>query len=257
MKFGLDEYAHLDSPLHRWEPRSKLVALLVLIFAFAFVKALWLLPPMIIITAVLYGISRIPLSYLRQRLKFPGYFIGALVLLLPFVGGQTVILELGPLSIKQEGVETAVLVAVRFTCIITVSLLLFGTSPFLKTIKAMRSLGLPEIMTDMVLLTYRYLFEIGDYLNRMGTAIRLRGFRHGGRTMAQVTTMTALIGNLLVRSYEQSERVYHAMVLRGYGATPPAKNEFQTKQPDIFRLAFVIIVAVCFVGAQIYLDTTL
>ena len=34
MKLGLDQYANLDSPIHRWEQRSKLVALIALIFAF-------------------------------------------------------------------------------------------------------------------------------------------------------------------------------------------------------------------------------
>ena len=72
MKLGLDAYAHLDSPLHRWETRSKLIALLVLIFAFAAVQSLWLLLPMVVATAVLFILSRLPFAYLRQRLGIPG-----------------------------------------------------------------------------------------------------------------------------------------------------------------------------------------
>lgn len=63
MKFWLDEYAMLDSPLHRWEPRYKLIALLTLIFAFAFVTNLWLIPAMVLVTGVIFAMSRLPLAF--------------------------------------------------------------------------------------------------------------------------------------------------------------------------------------------------
>jgi len=53
MRLHLDEYSHLDSPLHTWETRSKLIGFLVLIFAFSFVQDLHLLPAMLIVTAAI------------------------------------------------------------------------------------------------------------------------------------------------------------------------------------------------------------
>lgn len=253
MKLGLDTYAHLDSPLHRWEPRTKLIGLLTLIFAFAFVQSLALLLPMLVVTAVFFTLSRLPFSYLRQRLAIPGYFLLGLILSFPFLVQGTPLVSLGPVTIWQEGVQTAVLVAVRFLSIITISLILFGTAPFLTSIKAMRALGLPLILTDMILLTYRYLFEMGATLSTTRTAVRLRGFQGNKANMDSLGVLAALIGNLLVRSYEQADRVYRAMILRGYGHDDGKHHDFVTRRADWLRLAAVVLIAAAFVVTQLYL----
>jgi len=60
VKLLLDEYAHLDSPLHRWEPRCRLIGLMALILGFSFVRDLRLLPAMIAASFALYAVSRLP-----------------------------------------------------------------------------------------------------------------------------------------------------------------------------------------------------
>jgi cobalt/nickel transport system permease protein len=225
MQLELDEYAHLDSPIHRWQPKAKLVGLMTLVFAFAFVKDLHLLPAMLAITALLYALSRLPLSFLLKRLRYPGFFLLGIIVLLPFSSGSTVIWQWGWLTLRQEGVLAMVLVVGRFLAIVTTGFILLGTTPFLSLVKAMRSLGLPTLLADMTLLTYRYLFEIGQDLATMRQAMRLRGFTARPNSSKlpflpdtqTLRQLASLVGTLLVRSYEQSERVYKAMRLRGYG----------------------------------------
>ena len=217
MKLALDQYAHLDSPLHHWHQALKLVALGALIFAFAFVKTLALLPVMVIITGIVLRLSQLPLKFLLSRLRYPGLFIAAIVLVLPLVSGETVIWEYGGIAIRQEGLLAVVLIVTRFICILTVSLVLFGTAPFLSSIKAMRSLGLPVVIVDMTLLAYRYLESFGDTLTTMQRAMKLRGFQPHRFNPRNARLLASLIGSLLVRSYEQSQQVYQAMILRGYG----------------------------------------
>jgi cobalt/nickel transport system permease protein len=217
MKLVLDKYAYLNSPIHLWKQKPKLVALLSLIFAFAWVQKLILLPAMILITATLYYLSCLPVCFLLTRLRYPGLFMAAVVILLPFFAGNTVILSWGIINIKQEGCLAVLLIVTRFTCILTVSLVLFGTAPFLTTLKAMRSLGLSEIIVDMMLLSYRYLEELGETLTMMQRALKLRGFQTHNLSRRNLTVIASLMGSLLVRSYEQSKLVYQAMILRGYG----------------------------------------
>jgi cobalt/nickel transport system permease protein len=226
MRFELDEYAYLDSPLHRWEPRFKLIGLLVLIFAFAFIKDLRLVPVVLAIAATLYLLSRMPLSFLLSRLRYPGFFLLGVILLLPFFSGETVIWRWGVLTLRQEGVLAMLLVVGRFLAIITTALILMGTTPFLTTVKTMRSLGLSSLIADMMLLTYRYLYDIAANLSTMQQAMRLRGFGTSDRKkrlpfmpdLRELRLLASLAGTLLVRSYEQSERIYKAMRLRGYGS---------------------------------------
>jgi len=250
MELWLDEYAHLDSPIHRWESRYRLIGLAVLIFAFSLVQDLRLLPAMLAVTLALYAVSRLPFSFLATRLRYPGVFLLMVALILPFLSGDTVLLRLGPLTVRQEGCLELLLIGVRFVSILTVSLVLFGAAPFLTTIKTMRALGLPPVLADMMLLSYRYLFEIADDLGRMETAIKLRGFRARRLSGRGLVTLASLAGSLLVRSYERSERIYQAMILRGYGYGSSPRDEFQTRRRDVLALGAALLVAAGVVGAQ-------
>jgi cobalt/nickel transport system permease protein len=60
---SFDTYVHSESILHRWSPRLKLVSLTVLMFAFATVRQLTLVPWMLGIAALLYSLSGLPLRF--------------------------------------------------------------------------------------------------------------------------------------------------------------------------------------------------
>ncbi len=254
---NFETYVDVDSSLHSWTPRLKLLSLGLLMFAFAAVKHLSLALPMLCVATVLYSASGLPLAYLLKRLRYPGLLILMVVLVLPFTSGDTVLAQWGPFALREEGLVTTALVVCRFLSILTLGFVLLGTTPFLTLLRAMRSLGLPTLLADMTLLTYRYLFETADMLSTMQRSMRLRGFggrrrwfRLEGKTLSQ---LSGLLGTLLIRSYERSERVYKAMQLRGYG---------QLKQPQLaaqqpidshsLRLTVMTVVAALgFVTAEI------
>ncbi|MFP4099509.1 cobalt ECF transporter T component CbiQ [Coleofasciculus sp.] len=258
MKHGLDFYANLDSPIHRWEPRCKLIGLFSLIFAFSFVEHLSLLPGLLMVTLVYYRLSRLPLSFLRSRLRYPGFFLLAITLLLPFTVGSTVIVQIGILSLYKEGIVALALIATRFLCILTVSLILFGTASFLSTVKAMRSLGLPAVLADMTLLTYRYIEQFGEDLTKMKRAIQLRGFRATRFSRRNLNVLASLVGSLLVRSYNQSQQVYQAMILRGYGYTlkhrKPPNSINRVSRGDLIAVGITFAIALGFVVAEIWVE---
>jgi cobalt/nickel transport system permease protein len=249
MNVNLDGYAHLDSPLHRWDPRCKLVGLLVLMFAFAAVRNLWLLPAMLVVTAVFYALSRLPLSFLVARLSYPGGFLLMVAAVIPFVSGQTILAHIGPLALREEGVLLVLLIAGRFLSILTMGIILFGTSPFLTTIRAMYALGLPPVLNDMILFFYRYLHDSARNLATMQTAMRLRGFQATRLNWHTARTLASLAGTLLVRSYEQSQRVYHAMLLRGYGRAPHPREMFHARAGDFIALGGTWVLAATFIIA--------
>jgi len=230
MHLNIDQYAHLDSPIHRWNPRTKFISLFLLILGFSLVQDLRLVPFMLLITAGIFSASRLPISFLLSRLRYPGIFLGALIVILPLFTGETVIFELGFLSIQAEGVAYMLLVVGRFIAILTVSLVIFGTSTFLTTVTTLRAMGIPSILADMLMLTVRYIFEVADSLTRMQRAMRLRGFQLTKLDKRSATQLAGLMGSLLIRSYEQAERVYKAMRLRGYGATDSDKETVMSQK---------------------------
>ncbi len=217
MKLGLEKYLQLDSCLHRWQCRPKLIAFIALIFSFTFINQLAFLPIIIVITALIYLLSKLPLSFLFHRLRYPGMFILGVVILLPFLTGEDVIFSWAGLDIKREGCILMLVVVTRFVCILTTTLVLLATSSFLTLIKSFNSFGLSPVIADMMLLTYRYLEQFSDRLDTMKKALRLKGFSLHHYNSRQLTIVTNLIGSLLIRSYDDSQRVYQAMKLRGYG----------------------------------------
>jgi len=253
MKLGIDEYTNLDSPFHHWDPRYKLVGLITLIFAFSFIRDLRMLLAMIGVTVAIYTISKLPASFMLRRLRYPSFFLLTMVFILLFLSGETVIASLGPISVRQEGLLAAVLISTRFICILTMGMVLFSTNPLLTSIKAMRALGLPAIMADMALLAFRYIQEIGQDLQRMLTSMRLRGFTGRRFSLHGLRILAWLSGSLLLRSYERSEWVYKAMILRGYGHAPHPKDEFQSQPRDVVILCTVIAIAVGFIAGDISL----
>ncbi len=260
MKLTIDRYAYLKSPIHRWSQKYKIVGLLGLIFAFSFIRSLVLLPIIITITIIIFSLSRLPLSYLISRLRYPGYFILAVVFLLPFVAGNTVIWQWGWLNLRLEGCQEALLIVVRFFCILTVSLVLFGTSTILNSIKGLRGLGLPQVILDMTLLTYRYLEELGEMLKTMQRAMKLRGFNPHLFNCRQLKMLTHLVGSLIVRSYERSTRIYQAMILRGYGYKIPQMDSIQKqrktrpKSYDLWATAITLLTAIALLGGEFLLS---
>ena len=253
MRFALDEYVHLESPFHRWDVRFKLVGLLCVIFAFSFVRDLRLLPVMVALTVAMYFASRLPVSFLLRRLRYPSFFLLVVVVFLPFLSGDTVVASFGPVEVREEGLLAVLLISIRFLCILTVGVVLFGTAPFLTTVRAMRALGLPAVLADMMLLTFRYIFEIGDYLQRMRTSLRLRGFRARRFSARGLATLAWLGGSILVRSYERSQWVYRAMILRGYGYGPSPRHGFRSGPRDAVALVLAVVVAAAFVVGDILL----
>ena len=243
-----------ESPfLHRWDPRMKLIGLLLLAFTFSFVSNLRVLPVMIGLTLAVVAVSRYPLDQLLRRLRYPSLVILCLIALLPIISGFTPIVEWGGLTVTREGLQAAMLVATRFFCIVTLAAVLLGTTPLLRTIKAMQALGLPYVMADMALLVVRYLEVLSADLRRMRISMRLRGHVEQRWPWRNLSSLAWLTGSLILRGYERSQGVYNAMRLRGYGHQPVSRDEFKAAPADLLALAAVCVAT----GLLIWLDLTL
>ncbi len=234
-----------ESSLTRWETRAKLIGLLCLVFAFASVRDTRLLAPMVLLSLAVFGLSALPARHLLSRLKVPGVFLVALAVVLPLFSGETVLAEAGPVALRLEGTLAFLSVAARFFSIVTLATVLFGTTPMPTLVRAMRSLGLPALLGDILLFTYRYIFQLAEDLHRARVAARLRGARFG--SIRSVSTTAHIIGSLLVRSNWQAERVLAAMLLRGYGSARSLEVRRAPVARDVAALALCLALAAVFV----------
>lgn len=229
-----------NSTFCQWDPRAKIIAFSLLLFSFAMVKSLVLLIAMLLICSIIFAFSGLPVKCLFQRWKIPAVLVLLMGLILLFFSEGHPLLYLGPLEITQEGLVAMLLMLSRLMCMLTLIAVLLATTPLLLLITALRDLGLPGILADMILFTLRYLYTLNDQLEQMKRALTVRGFSAQG--LSSYKQYALLIGGILVRSFEQSERVYRAMAVRGYGFEPgPAPDNAWNLQDKALCYSFSLL----------------
>jgi cobalt/nickel transport system permease protein len=240
---AVDSFAHVDSPFHRWDPRIKMFSLLVFTFCIASITHLsWA------VLAVLFGLgallsSRIPLGYPMRRLAAMSSFLGMFLIVMPLTvpakETDTLITfgRLSFLSFNMRGLAVAALVCLKASAIALLMDPLLGTSPFSVTMHGLARLGMPHQICQMILLTHRYIFVFYHEMKRMRTGMEVRGFRKR-TSMETVSILGNFLGMLLVHSFERTQRVYEAMLARGYNGVIPDYVTFRAERWDWVKGAF-------------------
>lgn len=200
-------------------PRARLVIALLLAFGIASVQGLAVLPWVIALAVAVVlacGHSRLVL----RRMRGPAALALGLALVLPLISGGAVLAQLGPLTLRLEGLQAAALIAGRLLAIVAVTLALLAPLTPFQLVAGLRGLRLPALMSDLALLTLRYLDEVRTDLRRAQLARQLRGGRGGWHALPD---HARLLATSLIRAQARSERLWAAMRLRGYGAglAPP------------------------------------
>jgi cobalt/nickel transport system permease protein len=87
----IDRFADMRSPVHTWDPRVKIPALLIMAFTIGLLKDIRLAAIGLGSSIGLVIISRIPISFVLRRLRWVFAFLAPFVLIMPFtVSGRDV-----------------------------------------------------------------------------------------------------------------------------------------------------------------------
>ncbi len=92
------------------------------------------------------------------------------------------------------------------------------------------TLRVPEVFTSIASFMVRYMDVIADDVRRMRIARQSRGYE--GRWIWQAKAIGRTAGALFIRSYERGERVYLAMLARGYEGAMPDLGERHADRRD-------------------------
>lgn len=248
----IDRYAHLGTYLHSWDPRAKIVSFSLLILCVVLLEKL---PVAFIGFAVAWALvlsSRIPLRFIFKHLRWVLLFMSVFFVLMSlFIPGHE-LLHLHALVISQEGLQKGGLIATKAVAIALLIFPMVGTTPFPTTIKALEGLRIPHVLVQITGFTYRYIFLSIDEGKRMVSALTSRGFKRK-TDLHTLRTLGRLIGMMFVRSYERTERVYQAMVCRGYTGKMVILNEFHLHWADVGKAVFICLLG----GALISLEVAL
>ncbi len=235
----IDRFAYLNSMIHRFDPRAKIIAFLFLIFSIVGLSEVKLAFVGLLASIFFLALSRLPLRFALRHIKWVSLFIIPFFIIMPFTMEGTEICTIHGLKVTYEGVEYGVLITLRALSAVILILPMIATTRFEETIKALERLRVPSIMVQMLMFTYRYIFVFGEEWERMWRAIESRGFRLR-TTLYALRTMGRAMGMLFVKSYERSERVYNAMRSRGYTGHQRTLAEFNLQKSDLVLSALII-----------------
>ena len=218
-----------------------------MIATFAYVVLVVSTPPHHLLAFVIYAgllswaiaLSQIPLLHVLWRAAAILPFSILAACWLPFLGdGPTVQVLGGAVRLSVTGLWIFAGVAMKSFLGASAAILLASTTPFPALLTGLRKLRVPSILVDMLGLTYRYLFVLFEEAMRLRRAAAARGYRP--KWLGQAVLIGRLIGQLFMRSYERAERVYGAMLQRGYKGQMPLAHTLHFSKVDATVLLLVI-----------------
>jgi cobalt/nickel transport system permease protein len=234
-----DRYEHGESLIHRLDPRVKVVMTILFIISNVLLPdgawlAFALAWGMVLLTNALAGLE-LGYAFKRSFVALP-FALAGITLVFTVPGEPVFTLSLGPwqLTATDAGLIRFVSLIIRSWLAVQMSILLVATTSFPDLMHALRHLRVPQLITAVVSFMYRYLFVLADEVLRLlrareARSARLPGYRSGGSIIWRARVAGYMAGQLFLRSYERSDRVYNAMLARGYN------GEFLTLNPHAMR----------------------
>lgn len=212
---------HARSRVHRIAPQCKVLAALLFVVAVAATphRPVWPFAAYLCLLGIVATAARVPARFLLRRLVFELPFV-AFAVLLPFVaGGETV--ELGPLVVSREGLWGAWNLIAKATLGAIATILLAATTSLSEVLRGLEALRVPRAFTAVASFMFRYADVVTGEARRMRVARESRGY--DPRWLWHARALAAATGTLFVRSFERGERVYVAMLARGFDGTLPRR----------------------------------
>ncbi|BCA80666.1 cobalt ECF transporter T component CbiQ [Desulfuromonas sp. AOP6] len=218
----LDDLAARQSPLHRLDPRAKVLTTLVFIITVAsFGKyQVSALLPFLLFPLWQIGVASLPLGYLIRRILWVTPFILFIAILNPVLDRE-ILLHAGPLPVSGGWLSLASIM-LRFVLTIGAALILIATTSFPGVCRALGQLGAPRIFIVQLLFLYRYIFVLIEEGLRMARARALRSF---GKKGLEWRVYALMAGQLLMRSLQRAERIHQAMRCRGFDGQLPSLHQ--------------------------------
>jgi cobalt ECF transporter T component CbiQ len=237
--FYAEDMARGSSPLHRLDPRVKLIGLVALIGVSTAAARLWVVSVILLVAIAIALIARVPFGALASRV-WSGALAFTLCMALPALfltpGEAAFEIPIVGATVTRQGLTTAAYLLLRVTTAATLAFTLVVTTRWTHVLKALRTLHVPMVLVVVLGMTVRYIVLLLDTARQMFEAQRSRTLGRlepaDGRRLIYGTT-----GVLLGKTMHLSQEVHLAMQARGFRGEVYLLDEFQLKAADVAALA--------------------
>ncbi|MCG9969184.1 cobalt ECF transporter T component CbiQ [Pelotomaculum terephthalicicum JT] len=233
MRF-LDETADKRTPVHDLHPLSKLlvtIAYVTVVVSYGKYDVSKLLPLVFYPVVILFS-AEIPLLPLLKRTLAVMPLVIGIGVFNPVFDRETIAVIFG-LPISGGWIS---FISLLLKCVLTVlsALLLVATTGMERISFALRMLFVPRIFVMQLMLTYRFISVLLEEAANIWNSYTLRAPRQKGISHQ---VWGPLLGQMLMRTYDRAQRVYQAMVLRGFNGEYNTGSAKQLLLKDFLYLA--------------------
>jgi cobalt/nickel transport system permease protein len=246
-----DQYHFGESRIHQLDPRIKVLVTVGFILSNALLPdgswpafaLAWLL------LLMANDAANIGLGFTLKRsfVALPFALVAVSAIFSP-LGRPLVEWNLGFITLAPTdfGLIRFVSILLRSWLSVQMAILLVATTQFPDLIHAFEHLRLPRVLTTIIAFLYRYLFVLSNEALRIlrardARSAGLPGIKGGGSLQWRAKTTGSMAGQLFLRSYERSDRIYNAMISRGYTGHIRTLNPHVMNSADWFILGLFLM----------------
>jgi len=242
---AFDRFHEADSLLHRLDPRVKVVVTTLFILSNALLPdgawAAFGLSWIVLLWANHLSNLGVEFTFKRSFIALP-FALAAISAIFSPLGSPLADWSIGPLRLipTDYGLIKFGSILLRSWLSVQAAILLVATTRFPDMIHAFEHLRVPAVLTTIVSFLYRYLFVLTDEVMRLLRARQSRsaavahppgeaGLKSGRSVVWRAKVTGNMAGQLFLRSYERSDRIYNAMLARGY------TGQMRTLHPHVMQ----------------------
>lgn len=235
--------------MHDLSPESKILSAFafVLVVVATPIERFWAYLGFLVLVMALIRLAQLPYRtvFIRSLVEIP--FI-LFALLMPFFGTGNQV-EIVGLQLYETGLLAGASIIAKGTLGVLTAVILSATTSARDFLRGLESLRIPAPLVNIASFMFRYLNVINDELGRMRIARESRGFDERGIRSWRILAQT--VGALFIRSYERGERVYLAMLSRGYTGSMPNLSD-NTQSRWLRALLLPLLAALISIGTGVF-----
>lgn len=246
----IGQYFPGNSFVHRLDPRLKILEMIALIALIFVCNNFVSLGAVVVLVVAIVLVSKIPVKTILKSIKPLLFIIIFTAVLNLFYGSGEPLVKIGFLKITENGIITAVFMAVRIVSLVIISsLLTYTTSPTSLT-DAIESLLKPltyvkvDVHTIAMTMTIalRFIPTLIEEIDKIMSAQKSRGAdMESGNIIQRSKALVPILIPLFISSFRRANDLAYAMECRCYsggkGRTKMKQMKFHTL--DYFSMAFV------------------
>ncbi|MBQ4339011.1 MAG: energy-coupling factor transporter transmembrane protein EcfT [Clostridia bacterium] len=265
----IGQYYSGNSVLHRMDARMKLILTFASIVAIFLCKNFFSLGLMVIFTVAATLLSCVPAKMVIKSLKpIIVILIFTAVLNIFYTTGGDTYFKWKFIEITEEGVNTAIFMAIRIVSLVVLSsLLTYTTTPTLLTDALERILSPLKVfkikvhtLAMMMTLALRFIPTLIEEINRIMNAQKARGADlETGGIVARAKALIPIFIPLMISSFRRAYELAFAMTCRGYtgGEGRTRMKQMKLRVSDFIACAVVCALVGGIIALNIYFEAVI